>query len=130
MMFSERMIARARLLLKKYGRTVTLKRTISGAYDPSTGGTAADTVTTYSGFGLTQFITRTSANQFYGTSTLQQSLIQKDDEMCYLVLDNPTIFPKHPTDILIVGTTEYIVMFSTPLVSGADNVMYILQIRK
>lgn len=130
MNFQERMSNRAHYLLKKYGRAMSLKRTIPGTYDPNTGQTGTGTITDYPCFGLTQYITRTSANQFYGTSTLKESLIQKDDEMCFLEAKNLPIVPTHPTDRLVVGGIEYNVMFTTPLKAGSVDVLYVLQIRK
>lgn len=136
MSFSNRMIDRADKLLRKYGRPMTLRRIQAGAYNPSTGQTAADTVTDYPCNGLIQFITRTSANQFYGTSTLQNSLIQKDDEMCFLStkdrITNQTlsVVPQHPTDLLIVGNKTYSIMFVTILESQGNDIVYVLQLRK
>lgn len=130
MSFDTRMINRAQHLLKKYGRSMILKRTVSGAYDPTTGGTAADTVTTYDCFGLIQYITRTSANQFYGTTTLKETLIQKDDEMCFIAAKGLAIVPKHPIDRLVVDSLEYNVMFTTTLKAGISDVIHVLQIRK
>jgi len=125
------MIDRASYLVKRYGTSMTLKRTIPGQYHPDTGTTDPDTVTTHPCFGLIQFITRTSANQFYGTTTLKETLIQKDDEMCFLSAKELDVVPKHPTDVLINESGfEYNVIFVTPLKSGSSNVLYVMQIRK
>lgn len=130
MSFDQRMANRSLALLKKYGASMILKRTLTGELDPATGKKALPVVTTYKCKGLVQFITRTSANQFYGTSTLQSTLIQKDDEMCFIAAQDLEITPQHPTDTLIVGDKTYNVMFCTPLKAASLDVMYVLQIRK
>ena len=160
MSFTQRMINRASFLLHKYGTPMTLKRTVSGEYHASTGKTDPDVITTFPCYGIIQFITRTSADQFYGTATLQDTLIQKNDKMCYLTLFKPDvartfnettqtwnytllewadlefwsqgldITPSDVTDRLIVGSVEYNVMFVTPLESKDTDIMYVLQIRK
>lgn len=130
MTFTQRQINRAYYLLKKYGQDMTLTRTVAGTYNPDTSSIAAPTITTYACKGLTQFITRTSANQFYGTSTLQASLIQKDDEMCFIAAKGLAIAPTHPTDTLTISGKLYKIMFQTPLKSGGSDVMYVCQIRK
>jgi len=130
MTFEQRMLNRALVLLKKYGRPMILKRTFAGAYVPATGQTGADTVTEHNCYGFKQFITRTSANQFYGTSTLKETLIQKDDEMCFIAAKDLAIVPTFPLDRILIGGHEYSIMFTTPLSSGESDVLYVVQIRK
>ena len=72
--------ATAKKLLKKFGKTITLTRTIAGTYDPATGGTTGDTVTNPSGLGV---LLKFSNQEIDGTTILSsdRKLIYAGDEL-------------------------------------------------
>lgn len=54
--------ATAERLLTNYGEAITISRKVEGAYDVSTGNTAASTDTTYTGYGSPQRLTHKDAD--------------------------------------------------------------------
>jgi hypothetical protein len=78
-----------------FGRNVTLRRTVAGAYDPATGATAAATVTDYSSRGLILG---------YKDSLINGTLIRQGDRKCILKSLNLGTVPEE-TDGLIVPQT-------------------------
>ena len=122
-------------LLKKRGVAVTLRREQQGDYDPDTGTTATATVTDYACVGLISNIDSEAANQFYSTSTLRNSLIEKQDKMIILsalLLNGETlsITPNPITDTLILKGVEYDVVAIVPLEPDGDAILYSIQVRK
>jgi len=122
-------------LLKKRGMAITLRRTVQGAYDPTTGTTLTPTVTPYACQGFIASIDSEAANQFYSTSTLRETLIHKEDKMVVLsaLLVDCTelgIKPDPITDALIINEVIYDIIASVPLEPSGEPVLFSLQVRK
>ena len=127
-------------LITKYGQGMTLTRTVKGAYNPDTGVTGADSIVVYDCIGFIQNIDSAAANQFYSTSTLQDTLIQKQDQMIMLSAtlyrtDAPTvplldIAPTPTTDVITVGSVKYAIIANIPLEPSGVPIFHTIQVRR
>lgn len=103
-----------------YGRAVTLRRRTPGTYDPSTGATGAETVTS----NLTRAIILG-----YRDSLINGTLIKQGDRKAILKRKGMTMTPQE-ADELVVGSDVYSVVSHKTGELGGTNYLYVLQIRK
>ncbi len=105
MTFYSDLAASALALLEEYGQTVTLSRTVRGAYDPATGAPAAGTTTTYTG---------TAAVFDY-------------DQVAYLATDG-VVLPLSG-DTMTAGGVVYTVIRATQVNPAGTAVLYNVQLQ-
>ena len=130
MSFYDNVSKRAARAIKKRGASMTLRRTIQGAIDANTGLTAASTTVDYSCYGIIQYFDTKASALMYGTSTLKDSLIKKEDQMILLQSDGLDIVPNEVTDSLIHGTTNYTIVNILTLQPGGEAILYNVHVRK
>lgn len=103
-----------------YGRSVTLRRTTPGTYDPATGATGSPTVTT----SATRAIILG-----YKDYLVTGALIRQGDRKAILKRKGMTMVPQE-ADELLVGSDVYSVVSHKTGELGGKNYLYVLQIRK
>ena len=135
MSFYVRMQKQGLKLLKKRGMPITLRRKQQGVYSPDTGTMGADTVTDYACQGYVANIDSAAANQFYSTSTLKESSIEKEDSMVVIsaIKANGIILeiePDQSKDFVIINGVEYDVIAIIPLAPAGIPVLYSMQVRR
>lgn len=108
----------ARVLLKKFGQSMTLTRDVAGAYDPTTG-SVSNTVQTFVDFGVVLPYSN-------GVSSIADSLIQTGDRQVFIQMSTE---PK-PTDKITIAGAVHNIVNVKPLEPAGVNVLYELQIRK
>lgn len=108
----------ARVLLKKFGQSMTLTRQVAGSYDPTTGSIAL-TTQTFVDFGVVLPYSN-------GVSSIDDSLIQTGDRQVFIQMSTE---PK-PTDKITIAGAVHNIVNVKPLEPAGVNVLYELQIRK
>ena len=108
----------ARVLLKKFGQSMTLTRDVAGNYDPTTG-SVSNTVQTFVDFGVVLPFSN-------GVSSIADSLIQTGDRQVFIQMSTE---PK-PTDKITIAGAVHNIVNVKPLEPSGVNVLYELQIRK
>lgn len=103
-----------------FGRDVTLRQTVPGTYDPSTGATAAATVT--------DFVTR-GLLLAYQDKDVDGTLIKAGDRKCILKVQNLSAVPV-VGNMLIVGSDTYTVMDFKTYELGGTVFLYNLHVRR
>lgn len=104
--------------LAKAGQTMTLARTVPGAYDTETG-TVGSTVTSFTGPGIALA---------YSRRDIDGTLIQQADQRAYL---DPLIGATPQTgDTLTIGAEVFRVIASRPLAPAGITVLHDVQCRK
>lgn len=109
--------ASADRLIKQFGSTGTLKRSTSGAYDPTTGTAAITTVT--------QTVQAVVFN--YDQKYIVGTEIRSDDKQVYLSAAG--INPPLPGDVFNWQAQDYTVIKAKPLAPSGIQVLYEMQIR-
>ena len=105
-----------------FGRNVTVRKTIAGAYDPSDGSTATATVTDYPTRGLLLA---------YKDALIDGTLIRQGDRKCILKVQNLGVALTETDDLmLLVDGTKYAVVSMKTGELGGKTYLYVLQIRK
>jgi hypothetical protein len=110
-----------------FGRDITLRRAVPGAYDPLTGVTGAETVTTYASRGLLLDYRDSLVN---GQVASGGTSIRRGDRKC--IFKVVTDLVPRPGDRLTVGATTYTIVNDVRTVSlGSEGtpIIYILQLR-
>jgi hypothetical protein len=108
-------------LLTEWGRiNITLRRLTPGAYNPSTGGSAASTTKDYT---VTGALLNYKDYEVNGTSVLAA------DRRCVIAAKNMTIVPA-VTDTVIVDSISYNVVNLQIQEVGGTPLAYSLQIRR
>jgi hypothetical protein len=104
-----------------FGRDVTLRKVIPGAYDATTGGTAAATTTNTATRGMLLG---------YRDSQINGTTIQRGDRKCIMKVPN-NVTPE-VSDRLVVGAETLSVVDVRRVALGEDGtvIVYILQVRK
>ena len=115
--FSDRMAATALRLLTQYGEAVSFSRVSEGAYNASTGSTAAGSTTNFSGYGLPVD---------YDNAEMAETFIQKGDIKLYV---NAVSTVPAPGDAVTVDSVAYRVINVRKYSISSENVLYELQIR-
>lgn len=111
-------------LLTRFGRTVTLRRQVAGAYDPATG-SATVTTTDYTGKGaIFDFDERRLGTVFAPGSTIQMG-----DKYLLLAPDGITVAPA-PGDFLIFGSDTWNIVNKKSVEPAGIVVLYELHLRK
>ncbi len=136
--FDIRMRLKGQTILRKRGVSMNLRREVQGAYNPATGTTAASTVANYTCIGFISNIDSAAANQFYSTSVLQNTLIEKEDRIVVLSaimqdsLSNEVtnIEPDSVTDKITIGSVVYSIIAAIPLEPANIPVLYAVQVRR
>lgn len=108
----------ARVLLKKFGQSMTLTRDVAGNYDPTTG-SISNTVQTFVDFGVVLPFSN-------GVSSVADSLIQTGDRQVFIQMSTE---PK-PTDKITIAGAVHNIVNVKPLEPAGVNVLYELQVRK
>ncbi|WP_373379903.1 hypothetical protein [Cupriavidus nantongensis] len=123
MSFYDEMAALADELLREFGKALTLRRVVQGAYDPGSG-TATETVTDYPGTGALFDYETLGAGQTWIPSTL----IEGGDKQCLL---SPAAMPLPATgDQLVDGAEVWQVQNVKAVNPAGTPVLYELQLRK
>lgn len=103
-------------LLTDFGEQVTASRKVEGAYDVTTGATAASTDTTYQGYG--------SSSQ-YNNFEIDGETIQTGDLQFYFQTGTLPLVG----DVITFDSTAYRVMNVKSLRVQGGDVVYVLQLR-
>lgn len=106
-----------------FGRNMTLRKITPGAYDPSTGETAAATTRNTSTRGMLLN---------YRNSQINNTTILRGDRKCILKVPSGRVVPE-PSDRLIVGREEDLGIVDVRRIAlGGDGtvIVYILQVRR
>jgi hypothetical protein len=130
MSFYSRIADKAYSAFKKRGTAITLRRTAIGVIDENTGALSASVVSDYNGYGIVQYFDSKSSQLMYGTNTLKDTLIHKEDLMIMFGLENKAITPTEVIDALIIGGVTYNVVNALPLKPGNEAVFYNVHVRK
>lgn len=118
MTFYSDLAASALALLEEYGQSVTLSRTVRGAYSTSTGAPATGTTTTYTGTAaMFEYVQRDEAN----------SDVRAGDQMAYIATDG-MVLPR-TGDTVTVGGTTYSVITGQQINPAGTAVLYQAQLR-
>jgi len=123
--FYDDMALTAADLLTELGQVVTLTHTVSGAYDPATGTTGADTTTTQ---------TVTGVEEFYSARSIDGTLILAGDKKFHLSPLNAAgaaITPPVAEDkITFADGAVWTIKAVMPVSPAGTPVLFTLQIRK
>lgn len=112
--------ASALQLLRDFGRSLTLRQTTPGTYNPADGSTSAPPPIDYTGVGRIGD---------YRDSVIDGQLIRQGDRRCTIILDNSSVLPSVGDTVLIGGTPRYtVVRVQVREVSGV-TVVHTLQLR-
>lgn len=109
---------------------MTLRRTIQGVIDPDTGLAQPSTATDYPCYGIIQYFDSKASALMYGTSTLKNTLIKKEDQMILLHADGLSVAPNDVTDVLIFGGNTYTIVNGLTLQPGGTAIIYNVHVRK
>ena len=115
--FSDRMAATALRLITQYGEAITLTRATPGAYDPTTGTTAAGSTANYNGFGVPID---------YDQSEKFSDQIKQGDSRLFI---NAVSTIPQPADTLTLDSIVYRVMDVRKYTINSEHVLYELQLR-
>lgn len=111
-------------MFRKYGMSVTLRRTTQGAYNPSTGGMSAGTSINY-----TCLVVVTEYNDF----VIDGTLVKRGDKKLLVAAKDLDVTPT-VGDVFILNDGEWKIPDSTGSVStlapAGIPVMYTVQVRK
>lgn len=121
---------RAYNAIKKRGAAMTLRRTIPASIDPNTGALGTITTTDYACYGLIQYFDSKASQLMYGTNTLKDSLIRKEDQMIMLSAANLAVTPTEVTDALIFGGVTYTIVNVLTLKPGNIAVLHNVHVRR
>lgn len=105
-------------LLAEYGGPAVLTRTTAGDYDPETGSTIGETVSTWNG---------TGARFDYSQNSIDGSLIRQGDQRVYLSVSG--VVNPQTGDTLTMGGKVFTVIESRPLQPALVAVLYEVQVR-
>jgi hypothetical protein len=108
--------ATALRMLTSYGQSVTLTRSVPGAYNTATGATATATVTTTTGKGVLLD---------YAQRDMDGTLIREGDQRCYASL---SVVPLSG-DTLTAGGVVFEVVASRTLAPAGTAVLHDMQLR-
>lgn len=128
--FYQNIANRAYRAIKKRGVEMILRRTIPGTTNENTGEIGTPTVTDYVCYGLIQYFDSKASALMYGTNTLKDTLIHKEDQMILLAAANLDVVPNEVTDALIHGGVIYQVVNKLPLNPGGEMILYNVHVRK
>jgi len=106
-------------MLGEFGRAMSIERVTPGAYDQSTGATAAETTTTYAGMGR-------AGN--YRDALVDGVMIKQQDRRVTFVPDDPTFIPA--ANDRLVSDSTYVVIRSDPREIGGEWISFTLQVRR
>jgi len=121
---------RAARAIKSRGASMTLRRTVNSGIDPNTGLPGTSTVTDYPCYGIIQYFDTKASQLMYGSSTLKDTLIKKEDQMILLYADGLGTAPNEVTDVLIFGGTTYTIVNGLALQPGGIPILYNVHVRK
>lgn len=115
--FSDGLTATSLRLLTAYGQSISVARTVTGAYAVSTGTVATTSTTTYTGYGLP---TNYAAQQIDGT------LIRQDGTL--LIFSSTTV--PEVDDVFTVGTKALTALNVQQINAQGANIVYRIQCRQ
>ena len=130
MSFYTNIAGRAYRAIKKRGVAMTLRRTIQASINENTGEIGASTTTDYTCYGLIQYFDSKASALMYGTNTLKETLIRKEDQMIMLTMDNTDIVPTETIDALVYGGVTYSVVNVLTLKPGGIDIIHNVHVRK
>lgn len=124
----ESLRANTKVLLTRYGQSMTLtKRTATTAYDPDTGEVTPGT-TEYTGKGV--MLNYTDSYLHYG-GRKGESLVQMGDRRVLFTPDDSAMpTPVAAVDVIVVGMVEWLVAGVSPVSPSGTVVLYDLQVRR
>lgn len=116
-MFYDKMAATASRLVVKFGKSITIRRTTAGTFDPVTGTQTGDT---------TADLTTNGIEQKIDTKLIDGTRIQNGDRM--FVFDKTQV----PTveDQIIVNSVPWSIVMVTPVSPAGTDIVYFVQVRK
>lgn len=130
MSFYDNVAKRTARAIAKRGASMTLRRTIGGGIDENTGLPQPSTTVDYPCYGIIQYFDSKASQLMYGTATLKNTLIKKDDQMVLLYADGLGTVPNDVTDVLIFNNTSYTVVNGLALQPGGIPILFNVHVRK
>lgn len=130
MSFYGNVAGRAATAIRKRGAAMVLRRTLPGTIDPNTGAMGTPTVTDYPCYGLIQYFDSKASKLMYGTNTLKDTLIQKEDQMIMLSSEGLPIKPTQVTDALVFDNTVFTIVNLLTLKPGGVDIIHNVHVRK
>jgi len=106
--------------LIEFGRAVTLRKIVPGAYNEADGSTAAATTTDHATTGLLLA---------YSDRVVDGELIKQNDRRCILKVQGLSVAPEI-NDRVVVGSDVYTVISFKTVEIGGVVVLYTLQVRR
>lgn len=106
-------------LLAKFGKAITFQSIVEGAYDPITGDTAANTVTSSS---------KKAVIKDYNGIELMSGVIQQGDRKVTIAASGATL--PQPSDKIVIDSETYNIIAVKTIWSGELAALYQLQARK
>lgn len=112
--------ATAQRLVDKYGKAITIRRTVS-SYDPATG-TETTTNTDYS--------TKTAPPENYRLDQIDGTLVKRGDQRLLVAAQGLSIEPSAQTDSVIMDATTWAVVAVEAIWSGEQVAGWYIQVRR
>ena len=128
--FYDNAARKAYAVIKKRGVAMVLRRTIPASINANTGVMGTTTVTDYNCFGLIQYFDSKASALMYGSTTLKDTLIKKEDQMIMLAAYGLPVNPQSTTDRLIFLGSTYTVVNVLPLQPGGVAIFHNVHVRK
>lgn len=130
MSFYSLIAARAHNAIKKRGAPMVLRRTTPTTINPDTGELTSATTEDHVCYGIIQYFDSKASQLMYGTNTLKNTLIRKEDQMIMLSAANLAITPTEVIDALIFDGVTYTIVNLLTLKPGGQAVLHIIHVRK
>lgn len=121
---------KAVLAIKKRGLKMILRRTLPASIDENTGIMGAPTITEHICYGLIQYFDSKASALMYGTNTLKDTLVRKEDQMILLTAAGLPVIPTEVIDALIYDGIIYSVVNTLPLKPAETAILYNVHVRK
>ncbi|MBC3948350.1 hypothetical protein [Pseudomonas folii] len=121
MAFYDEMAALALELIAEFGQPVTLRDVVKGAYDPSIGGTAPDSITERTAQGI--------LTDFTGQEFQTNTLIKVGDKKLKIAASGLTAPPNLLSKVVVQGRTWSIIPPLKEINPAGTPLLYELQVR-
>ena len=117
-------VEKADVLIERFGQAMTLRRTLPGAYDETTGLTTADVTSEYAAKGLELVLTRSADN-----AVMDGTLVEENRRLVLLSAKGQAITPK-AADELDIGGEAWTVLGATPVSPGGTALVHKLEVKR
>lgn len=122
--------ARVLKMMKKRGRSLIIRRTTPGVYDPVTGSVGAPTIVDYPCWGVRQGSDSNSVSRYLSITTRTNSLIKQDDRIYFIASQELPIIPNPITDVIVVDGESFIIRESQELKPALVSLLHTLVVGK